>query len=123
MLWYCREPFVGAAFSFVFHVPLCDHSSYKNLVKDLILFYRIVVYRYSFFCFFLFSAANTPLLQMMKDQYANYVVQKMLDVADSAHRKKMMLAIKPHIPALRKYNYGKHIISEFFPLASISDLF
>lgn len=50
---------------------------------------------------------------MMKDQFANYVVQKMLDVADSALRKKMMLAIKPHIPALRKYNYGKHIISEF----------
>uniref|UniRef100_A0A183EV93 PUM-HD domain-containing protein n=1 Tax=Gongylonema pulchrum TaxID=637853 RepID=A0A183EV93_9BILA len=53
---------------------------------------------------------STPLLAMMKDQFANYVVQKMLDVADSAHRKKMMLAIKPHIPALRKYNYGKHII-------------
>ncbi|KHN86401.1 Maternal protein pumilio [Toxocara canis] len=54
----------------------------------------------------------TPLLMMMKDQFANYVVQKMLDVADSAHRKKMMLAIKPHIPALRKYNYGKHIITK-----------
>ncbi|KAI1724370.1 pumilio-family RNA binding repeat domain-containing protein [Ditylenchus destructor] len=53
-----------------------------------------------------------PLLEMMKDQYANYVVQKMLDVADSAHRKKMMLAIKAHIPALRKFNYGKHIITK-----------
>lgn len=49
---------------------------------------------------------------MMKDPFANYVVQKMLDVADSAHRKKMMFAIKGHIPALRKFNYGKHIISE-----------
>uniref|UniRef100_A0A914XCA8 PUM-HD domain-containing protein n=1 Tax=Plectus sambesii TaxID=2011161 RepID=A0A914XCA8_9BILA len=55
---------------------------------------------------------TTPLLIMMKDQFANYVVQKMLDVADSAHRKRMMLAIKPHIPALRKYNYGKHIIAK-----------
>uniref|UniRef100_A0A7E4VDY2 PUM-HD domain-containing protein n=1 Tax=Panagrellus redivivus TaxID=6233 RepID=A0A7E4VDY2_PANRE len=54
----------------------------------------------------------TPLLDMMKDPYANYVVQKMLDVADSIHRKKMMLAIKPHIPQLRKYNYGKHIITK-----------
>lgn len=53
-----------------------------------------------------------PLLLMMKDQYANYVVQKMLDVADSTHRKKMMFAIKPHIPTLRKYNYGKHIITK-----------
>jgi pumilio RNA-binding family len=55
---------------------------------------------------------NTPLLEMMRDPFANYVVQKMLDVADSVHRKKMMLAIKPHIPTLRKYNYGKHIITK-----------
>ncbi|TKR72691.1 hypothetical protein L596_020103 [Steinernema carpocapsae] len=54
----------------------------------------------------------TPLLDMMRDPYANYVVQKMLDVADSPHRKKMMLAIKPHIPSLRKFNYGKHIITK-----------
>ncbi|VDM53376.1 unnamed protein product [Angiostrongylus costaricensis] len=52
-----------------------------------------------------------PILLMMKDQYANYVVQKMLDIADPVYRKKMMYAIKPHIPVLRKYNYGKHIIS------------
>jgi hypothetical protein len=51
------------------------------------------------------------LLEMMKDPFANYVVQKMLDVSDSSHRKKMMFAIKLHIPTLRKYNYGKHIIS------------
>ncbi|CAI4221539.1 unnamed protein product [Auanema sp. JU1783] len=55
---------------------------------------------------------NPPLLVMMKDQFANYVVQKMLDVADSGHRKKMMFAIKPHITQLRKYNYGKHIITK-----------
>ncbi|GMR33859.1 hypothetical protein PMAYCL1PPCAC_04054 [Pristionchus mayeri] len=53
-----------------------------------------------------------PLLAMMKDQFANYVVQKMLDVADVTHRKKMMYAIKPHIASLRKYNYGKHIITK-----------
>ncbi|KAE9416140.1 hypothetical protein Angca_007714 [Angiostrongylus cantonensis] len=53
-----------------------------------------------------------PILLMMKDQYANYVVQKMLDIADPVYRKKMMYAIKPHIPVLRKYNYGKHIITK-----------
>lgn len=58
------------------------------------------------------TSANTPLLEMMKDPFANYVVQKMLDVADSAHRKKIMFAIKAHIPALRKFNYGKHIITK-----------
>ncbi|VDN53269.1 unnamed protein product [Dracunculus medinensis] len=55
---------------------------------------------------------ETPLLEMMKDQYANYVVQKMLDVADSYNRRRIMLAIKPHIPSLRKFNYGKHIITK-----------
>ncbi|CAD5229197.1 unnamed protein product [Bursaphelenchus okinawaensis] len=58
------------------------------------------------------GSVPTPLLDMMKDQFANYVVQKMLDVADSSNRKKIMLAIKPHIPTLRKYSYGKHIITK-----------
>ncbi|VDM75618.1 unnamed protein product [Strongylus vulgaris] len=56
---------------------------------------------------------SPPILLMMKDQFANYVVQKMLDTADPVYRKKMMYAIKPHIPTLRKFSYGKHIISEF----------
>ncbi|KAI6191819.1 Maternal protein pumilio [Aphelenchoides bicaudatus] len=58
------------------------------------------------------SSGQPLLLEMMKDQFANYVVQKMLDVADSNNRKKIMLAIKPHIPMLRKFSYGKHIIAK-----------
>ncbi|CAL2050171.1 unnamed protein product [Caenorhabditis brenneri] len=54
--------------------------------------------------------ASPPLLLMMKDPFANYVVQKMLDVADPQHRKKITLTIKPHIATLRKYNFGKHIL-------------
>uniref|UniRef100_A0A183CBY5 Inner membrane protein n=1 Tax=Globodera pallida TaxID=36090 RepID=A0A183CBY5_GLOPA len=37
---------------------------------------------------------------MMKQQFANDVVLKMVDGADSAHRDKMMFAIEEHIPAL-----------------------
>ncbi|XP_012233381.1 pumilio homolog 2 isoform X4 [Linepithema humile] len=47
---------------------------------------------------------------MMKDQYANYVVQKMIDVAEPAQRKVLMHKIRPHLGSLRKYTYGKHII-------------
>lgn len=47
---------------------------------------------------------------MMKDQYANYVVQKMIDVAEPAQRKILMHKIRPHLAGLRKYTYGKHII-------------
>lgn len=63
------------------------------------------------------SSPSPPLLQMMKDPFANYVVQKMLDVADPQHRKKITLTIKPHIATLRKYNFGKHILRKY-----ISDL-
>ncbi|XP_017767509.1 PREDICTED: pumilio homolog 2 isoform X2 [Eufriesea mexicana] len=47
---------------------------------------------------------------MMKDQYANYVVQKMIDVAEPAQRKVLMHKIRPHLGSLRKFTYGKHII-------------
>lgn len=49
---------------------------------------------------------------MMKDQYANYVVQKMIDVADPAQRRMLMQKIKPHIHTLRKFTYGKHILAK-----------
>jgi hypothetical protein len=49
---------------------------------------------------------------MMKDQYANYVVQKMIDVAEPAQRKLLMHKIRPHIHSLRKFTYGKHILAK-----------
>jgi hypothetical protein len=47
---------------------------------------------------------------MMKDQYANYVVQKMLDVVDADQRELLVTKIKPHMQSLKKYTYGKHLI-------------
>ena len=49
---------------------------------------------------------------MMKDQYANYVVQKMIDVAEPTQRKVLMHKIRPHCSTLRKYTYGKHILAK-----------
>uniref|UniRef100_A0A914IEA4 PUM-HD domain-containing protein n=1 Tax=Globodera rostochiensis TaxID=31243 RepID=A0A914IEA4_GLORO len=48
------------------------------------------------------GTGKTPLLQMMHKQFANDVVVRMVDGADSAHRDKMMFAIEEHIPALLK---------------------
>jgi len=48
---------------------------------------------------------------MMKDQYANYVVQKVLDFIDDRQKEILLAKIKPHISSLRKYPYGKHIIA------------
>jgi pumilio RNA-binding family len=48
---------------------------------------------------------------MMKDQYANYVIQKILDVCDQQQREMLIERIRPHISSLKKYTYGKHIIA------------
>ncbi|KAK9760671.1 mRNA binding protein puf3 [Basidiobolus ranarum] len=54
---------------------------------------------------------TSALIIMMKDQYANYVVQKMLDVVDGDQREILIAKIKPHLQSLKKYTYGKHLIS------------
>lgn len=48
----------------------------------------------------------------MKDQYANYVVQKMIEVAENQQRKLLLQRIRPHMASLRKYTYGKHILAK-----------
>ena len=52
-----------------------------------------------------------PLIVMMKDQFANYVIQKMLDVVDNEQREVLIEKIKPHLSSLRKFTYGKHLIT------------
>lgn len=53
---------------------------------------------------------------MMKDQYANYVIQKMLDVVDDDQRELLVNKIKPHLQSLKKYTYGKHLIQSKYPV-------
>ena len=59
-----------------------------------------------------FSRAACALHVMMKDQFANYVVQKMIDVAEPNQRKILMHKIRPYCNTLRKYTYGKHILAK-----------
>lgn len=49
---------------------------------------------------------------MMKDQYANYVVQKMIEVAEPVQKKLLLQRIRPLLHVLRKYTYGKHILAK-----------
>ncbi|XP_054153429.1 pumilio homolog 2-like isoform X2 [Oppia nitens] len=67
---------------------------------------------------------DSALYTMMKDQYANYVVQKMIEVAETPQRKLLLQRIRPHMPALRKYTYGKHILAklEKFMVKSNNDV-
>lgn len=57
-------------------------------------------------------AGPALLSMMMKDPFANYVIQRTLDVADPDQREQLVLRIKPHLPTLKKYTYGKHIIAK-----------
>ncbi|KAL1551875.1 pumilio 5-like isoform X2 [Salvia divinorum] len=53
------------------------------------------------------------LLMMMKDQYANYVVQKIIDISNENQRERLLNCIQLHLVALKKYTYGKHIVARF----------
>jgi pumilio RNA-binding family len=55
---------------------------------------------------------------MMKHQYANYVVQKTLEVCSSSQRDVLVEHIRPHISSLKKYTYGKHIIARMEKIQS-----
>uniref|UniRef100_A0A1D1Z053 Pumilio 5 n=2 Tax=Anthurium amnicola TaxID=1678845 RepID=A0A1D1Z053_9ARAE len=57
------------------------------------------------------TEGNDNLLIMMKDQYANYVVQKILETCSDKQREILLHRIKVHLPALKKYTYGKHIVA------------
>lgn len=54
---------------------------------------------------------------MMKDQYANYVVQKIIDISNEKQKERLLECIQLHIVALKKYTYGKHIVARFEQLS------
>lgn len=56
------------------------------------------------------SKGHCVLESMVRDPYANYVVQKVIDVSDEKQRAAIMRYVKDNINQLRKYTYGKHII-------------
>lgn len=53
----------------------------------------------------------------MKDQFANYVVQKILEISNDKQREVLLNRIRVHLHALKKYTYGKHIVARFEQLS------
>eukprot|EP01018_Ginkgo_biloba_P012625 Gb_30038 [translate_table: standard] len=58
---------------------------------------------------------------MMKDQFANYVVQKVLETCDDQQREFILSRIKVHLNALKKYTYGKHIVARVEKLVAAGE--
>eukprot|EP00451_Oxyrrhis_marina_P000834 CAMPEP_0204267432 /NCGR_PEP_ID=MMETSP0468-20130131/10950_1 /ASSEMBLY_ACC=CAM_ASM_000383 /TAXON_ID=2969 /ORGANISM="Oxyrrhis marina" /LENGTH=595 /DNA_ID=CAMNT_0051242601 /DNA_START=29 /DNA_END=1816 /DNA_ORIENTATION=- len=54
---------------------------------------------------------GAPLLTMMCDKYANFVVQKMLELVDGKEREDLLAALRDQLPVLRKFQFGKYIAS------------
>lgn len=48
---------------------------------------------------------------MMKDPFGNYVVQKVLETCDDQSLELILSRIRVHLNVLKKYTYGKHIVS------------
>ncbi|KAK6135872.1 hypothetical protein DH2020_030359 [Rehmannia glutinosa] len=66
---------------------------------------------------------NEPLQVMMKDQFANYVVQKVLETCDDQQLELLLNRIKVHLNALKKYTYGKHIVARVEKLVAAGGIF
>lgn len=54
----------------------------------------------------------TCLIQMMQDQYANYVVQKVIDNATPSQKDGIIKVVQQHELTLRRLTFGKHIINK-----------
>ncbi|KAL9235323.1 hypothetical protein vseg_010089 [Gypsophila vaccaria] len=64
---------------------------------------------------------NEPLQAMMKDQFANYVVQKVLETCSDQKREYILSRIKVHLNTLKKYTYGKHIVARVEKLVAAGE--
>lgn len=49
--------------------------------------------------------------KLMSDQYANYVVQKLLEICDDDQFEEFLTRVRQHVPEMKKYAYGKHIVA------------
>lgn len=83
-------------------------------ICDIIILSACLIYVFSHpqHIVHLFSLTECLYIQaMMKDQFANYVVQKVLETCDDQQRELILSRIKVHLNALKKYTYGKHIVA------------
>ncbi|KAL5801764.1 hypothetical protein ACOSQ3_033396 [Xanthoceras sorbifolium] len=64
---------------------------------------------------------NEPLQAMMKDPFGNYVVQKVLETCNDQSLELILSRIRVHLTTLKKYTYGKHIVSRIEKLITTGE--
>ncbi|RHY12353.1 hypothetical protein DYB26_007058 [Aphanomyces astaci] len=92
-------------------VRLSHHKYASNVIEKCLLYASVGQLRVIMQHILSTDHGECPLQVMMKDQYANYVVQKLIDVADANERDKMAAIIKTHAAHLKRYTHGKHILN------------
>lgn len=63
------------------------------------------------------EAGGEPLQQLTTDQFANYVVQRLLETSDERQRAPLLARLRAHLPHIKKFTYGKHIVALLEKLA------
>mmetsp|Transcript_4927 Transcript_4927/g.7128 ORF Transcript_4927/g.7128 Transcript_4927/m.7128 type:complete len:112 (-) Transcript_4927:221-556(-) len=59
------------------------------------------------------TGGSSVVLLMVRDAYANYVVQTTLDVVSEGDEKKLLLEeLNAHSTQLRQYTFAKHIVTK-----------
>lgn len=58
------------------------------------------------------NSESSPLVSMVRDQYGNYVIQKMLETLNVPQRDKLIVKIAEYVPNIRKIAFGKHIVAK-----------
>ncbi|PSR74145.1 hypothetical protein PHLCEN_2v10101 [Hermanssonia centrifuga] len=54
----------------------------------------------------------SPVLSMMKDQFANYVLQRALSVVEGEQKDALIDRVKPHLVTMRRYSsHSRHLIA------------
>lgn len=68
------------------------------------------------------EADNSPLVAMVRDQYANYVIQKMLETLNPSQQQTLIRKINEYVPNIRKIAFGKHIVQKIEKLYPHTEL-
>jgi len=113
----CKDKIVNIVASYI--LPFSKHKFASNVVercfvstdsrqKDVLL--NAVVG----------TSENSPLVSMVRDQYGNYVIQKMLETLNVPQRTKLIRKIAEYVPNIRKIAFGKHIVAKIEKLTGKS---
>ncbi|KAJ3447906.1 pumilio homology domain family member [Anaeramoeba flamelloides] len=82
------------------------------------------VFNYRYKQLLIYELINMPknrILKLLKDRYANYVIQTALDVANDKDNEKLSDVIFPHLPSLKKTRYGKKIQQKIYRNTTLTE--